>query len=112
MTRGGVLGGYEDLISSLADFSQRNLIDVVGFWSHFARADEPRSEFNQQQIEEFERKLEYAESQGVRPRLIHLANSAAALTNPLSHYNMLRLGIAMYGLSPDVNTMGSSTELG
>ena len=112
MTRGGVLGGYDDFITSVADLSQRGLIDVVGFWSHFARADEPRSEFNQQQIEEFERKLEYAESQGVRPRLIHLANSAAALTNPLSHYNMLRLGIAMYGLSPDVNTMGSSTELG
>ena len=112
MTRGGVLGGYEDFITLVADLSQRNLIDVVGFWSHCARADEPHSEFNQQQIDEFERKLAYAESHGVKPRLIHLANSAAALTNPLSHYNMLRLGIAMYGLSPDVNTMGSSTELG
>ena len=43
MTRGGVLGGYEEFITSVADLSQRNLIDVVGFWSHCARADEPHS---------------------------------------------------------------------
>ena len=112
MTRGGVLGGFEEFISEISELSERGQIDVVGFWTHFARADEPRSDFNQKQLKEFERKLTYAESHGVRPRLVHCANSAAALTNPDSYYNMLRLGIAMYGLSPDVKTMGSSADLG
>jgi len=43
---------------------------------------------------------------------VHFANSAAALSLPTAHRQMVRLGIAMYGLSPDVTTMGSSQDLG
>ena len=60
---------------------------------------------------EFESKLAQLIATGITPRYIHLANSAATLTNPNSHKNIVRLGIAMYGLSPDVNTLGSSQNL-
>ena len=49
---------------------------------------------------------------GVSSEYLHVANSAASLTNQDAHKNIIRWGIGLYGLSPDVNNMGSSTELG
>ncbi|MFM8446274.1 MAG: alanine racemase [Actinomycetota bacterium] len=43
--------------------------------------------------------------------MLHLSNSAATLTNPKSHFDLVRLGISMYGLSPDVEAMGDSKRL-
>jgi alanine racemase len=49
---------------------------------------------------------------GIIPKYVHLANSAATLTNPGVHNQIVRLGISMYGLSPDIKFMGSGEELG
>ena len=107
MTRGGLLGEWPEFLIAAKGAD----IEVVGFWSHFARADEPDEIANQSQILEFESKLAQLIATGITPKYIHLANSAATLTNPNSHKNIVRLGIAMYGLSPDVNTLGSSQNL-
>ena len=107
MTRGGLLGEWPEFLIAAKGAD----IEVVGFWSHFARADEPDEIANQSQVLEFESKLAQLIATGITPRYIHLANSAATLTNPNSHKNIVRLGIAMYGLSPDVNTLGSSQNL-
>jgi alanine racemase len=107
MTRGGLLGEWPEFLIAAKGAD----IEVVGFWSHFARADEPDEIANQSQILEFESKLAELIATGITPKYIHLANSAATLTNPNSHKNIVRLGIAMYGLSPDVNTLGSSQNL-
>ena len=107
MTRGGLLGEWPEFLIAAAGAD----IDVVGFWSHFARADEPGEIANQNQLIEFEGKLEELVAIGITPKYVHLANSAAILTNSSSHKNIVRLGIAMYGLSPDVKTMGSSQDL-
>jgi alanine racemase len=107
MTRGGLLGEWPEFLIAAAGAD----IDVVGFWSHFARADEPGEIANQNQLIEFEGKLEELIAIGITPKYVHLANSAAILTNSSSHKNIVRLGIAMYGLSPDVKTMGSSQDL-
>ena len=107
MTRGGLLGEWPEFLIAAKGAD----IEVVGFWSHFARADEPDEIANQSQMLEFESKLAQLIATGITPRYIHLANSAATLTNPNSHKNIVRLGIAMYGLSPDVNTLGSSQNL-
>lgn len=112
MSRGGALSHFEPLIQKIAHLVVKNEVDVVGFWSHFARADEPDSSFNETQRKEFAKKLAYAREHGVQPRLVHLANTAAALTQPDAFFNMVRLGIGMYGLSPDVATMGTSGDLG
>ena len=107
MTRGGLLGEWPEFLIAAKGAD----IEVVGFWSHFARADEPDEIANQSQMLEFESKLAELIAIGITPKYIHLANSAATLTNPNSHKNIVRLGIAMYGLSPDVNTLGSSQKL-
>lgn len=107
MTRGGLLGEWPEFLIAIRGAE----IEVVGFWSHFARADEPNEIANQKQLSEFEDKLAQLTEIGIVPKYVHLANSAAALTNPNSHKNIVRLGIAMYGLSPDVKTLGSSKEL-
>ncbi len=107
MTRGGLLGEWEEFLIAIKGAE----VDVIGFWSHFARADEPNESENISQMQEFEVRLTQLQGVGINPTHIHFANSAATLTNPSSHHNIVRLGISMYGLSPDVNTLGSSQTL-
>ncbi|HEY4898566.1 MAG TPA: alanine racemase [Candidatus Nanopelagicaceae bacterium] len=104
MRRGGVLNQWDDFIAFALE--HRDEYTFVGFWSHFARADEPESSFNANQQFEFENKLTSLKAVGFVPEIIHLSNSAASLSIPSANYQMIRLGIAMYGLSPDVNAMG------
>jgi alanine racemase len=49
---------------------------------------------------------------GVVPQLKHLANSAATMTNQSAAFDLVRTGIAMYGLTPDLEHLGTSTSLG
>ncbi len=107
MTRGGLLGEWPEFLIAIKGAE----VEVVGLWSHFARADEPDQIANQNQMSDFGIKLAELQANGITPKYVHLANSAAALTNSDSHKNILRLGIAMYGLSPDVTTLGTSLDL-
>ena len=107
MSRGGLLGEWPEFLIAIKGAD----LDVIGFWSHFARADEPDQIANQNQMTEFENKLFQLKEIGITPEYIHLANSAAALTNSGSHKDIIRLGISMYGLSPDVTNLGTSQEL-
>jgi len=77
---------------------------VEGLFTHFARADEPDKPTTEDQQDVFNRLLEEVTEAGLRPPIIHSANSAASLTRPGTHYDMVRAGIALYGLppSPDV----------
>jgi len=63
-------------------------------------------------VNAFEAKLIALQSTGISPRYIHYANSAATLLRFGATQNILRVGIAMYGLSPDVAFMGTSAGLG
>jgi alanine racemase len=74
--------------------------DVVGVWSHLACADDPDHPANAVQAARFVEALSVASEAGITPRLRHLANSAATLTNPATHYDLVRPGLAVYGLSP------------
>ena len=71
-----------------------------GVFTHFARADEGVPEPVQRQVERFEQALAALSSAGLRPPLIHAANSAATLGWPETHYDLVRVGIALYGLRP------------
>ena len=71
-----------------------------GTFTHFARADEGVPEPIQRQVERFEQALAALNSAGLRPPLIHAANSAAALGWPATNYDLIRVGIALYGLRP------------
>jgi alanine racemase len=108
MRRGGFLDEWNLFLEELA----KNLdkLQVIGLWTHFARADEPDEPTTLDQIREFDTYREDLKKIGVDPQIIHLSNSAATLTAPLAHRSMVRLGIAMYGLSPDVKTLGSASR--
>jgi len=111
MSRGGALGEWSELVRSAKAYQDSGLIKVIGIWSHFARADEAGHEFNKKQLENFKSAVAEAKSVGITPQVIHLSNSAAAINDADSHFDLLRLGIAIYGLSPDFSHMGSSEKL-
>jgi alanine racemase len=107
MTRGGFLGEWGKL-----DAHHVANIDIVGIFSHFARADEPEEKQNEEQRNRFKEMVATLESFGYTNIVRHLSNSAATLMDKESRFNMVRVGIAMYGLSPDVETLGDSASLG
>ncbi len=111
MSRGGALNEWSALVRRVAELSKGGGLEVIGIWSHFARADEPGNAFNDEQLRNFNARVSEARVAGIKPKILHLSNSAATLTNDSSHFDLVRLGIAMYGLSPDVNTMGGSEVL-
>ena len=76
------------------------LLRVTGVWSHFACADEPGHPSIARQLTAFHEALAYAEAAGVHPEVRHMANSPATLSVPESHFDLVRTGVAMYGLSP------------
>jgi alanine racemase len=74
-------------------------VALAGLWTHFATADEPDSEFFDEQLGRFRELAEPLKRE--HPELIlHAANSAATLRDPASHFDMVRCGIAIYGLDP------------
>jgi alanine racemase len=75
-------------------------VEIIGIWSHFAYADAPGHPTIARQLAAFREALDVAAALGVRPPVRHLANSAATLTLPDAHFDLVRPGIAVYGLSP------------
>jgi alanine racemase len=76
------------------------VIEHTGIWSHFVYADSPGHPTTAAQVERFAEALRVAERLGVVPDVRHLANSAATVTLPSAHFDLVRPGIAVYGLSP------------
>ena len=88
------------------------LLRITGVWSHFACADEPGHPSITRQLTAFHEALEYAEAAGVSPEVVrHIANSPAALSVPDSRFDLVRCGVAMYGLSP-APELGTPADFG
>lgn len=75
-------------------------LNLAGVFTHLACADEVAAPANAAQLESFARVLGELEAAGIRPPCTHAANSAGALAHPASRYDLVRLGIAIYGISP------------
>jgi alanine racemase len=91
---------WPDLVVGAAKAAAAGEVEIVGVWSHFAYADEPGHPTIARQIAAFSDALDVAARAGVQPQLRHLANSAATLTLPEAHFDLVRPGVAIYGLSP------------
>lgn len=91
---------WPELLRLVAKTRASDEVSVVGIWSHFAYADEPGHPTIGKQVSAFRAALDVAASAGIEPQLRHLANSAATLTLPEAHFDLVRPGIAIYGLSP------------
>jgi alanine racemase len=87
------------------------LVTVTGVWSHFACADEPRHPSVAAQLTAYQEALELAERAGLRPQVRHMANSPAALLVPESRFDLVRSGLATYGVSPAPDE-GSAADFG
>jgi alanine racemase len=75
-------------------------ITVAGLYSHLATADAPDPLTAGEQIQRFAKLVDALEADGARPPLVHLANSAATLAFPGIHFDMVRIGLAQYGIYP------------
>jgi alanine racemase len=86
--------------SALTRLRDEPALRLAGLWSHFAVADEPDHPFIAEQRERFARGLALAGELGATPDVVHLANSAATLSLPDTHYDVVRPGLSVYGLEP------------
>lgn len=75
-------------------------LELEGVWTHCAVADEPDNAFTALQLERFEAVVEELQAAGITVPLRHAANSAAAIAHPASRYDLVRCGIAVYGIPP------------
>ncbi len=83
-------------------------LELEGLWTHFAVADEPDDPFTGEQLDRFRRVLDELDTVGGRPPVVHVANSAATLTRPDTHADLVRCGIALYGVPPAPALAGSA----
>ncbi|PWI17495.1 alanine racemase [Streptomyces sp. Act143] len=102
---------WAELVSEALHAERAGLIRITGLWSHFACADEPGHPSIAAQLSTFREMVSHAEQAGVRPEVRHIANSPATLTLPEAHFDLVRTGVAVYGISPSPE-IGSSAELG
>jgi alanine racemase len=101
LARGGATAEmWPDLVTYAAKLAAEGTVEVVAIWTHLAHADNPGHPTTGRQVAAFREALDVAASAGVRPPLRHLANSAATLTLPDAHFDLVRPGIAVYGVSP------------
>jgi len=104
------LGSPPDMLDQLAAaLAKEPRIEIHALFTHFAFADQPDHPFIDEQLSRFADACEMLERHGIAPGFRHAANSAAALTRSDAHFDMVRLGIAMYGLSPGPKCDGAMT---
>jgi alanine racemase len=101
----------EALVAGLGRAQADGAVELVGVFSHFAYADAPDHPTVRAQQERFEGVVAQLERAGLVPHVRHLANSAATLTNPSAHYDLVRPGLSVYGLSP-VPDLGAPADFG
>lgn len=98
LSRNGVEGRLAaQLFERAAELERAGRLTVRGIWSHLANAGEAE---DRAQLARFEAALALATDAGLRPELRHLAATAGALTLPEARFDLVRLGIGVYGLSP------------
>jgi alanine racemase len=80
--------------------AERAELRLDGVWTHLAVADDPADGFTAEQCRRFDRFLDRLAGAGLRPGLVHAANSAGTLAHPSSHHGLVRCGIGLYGVAP------------
>lgn len=101
LSRNGISAAdYPALLTALARAQAAGAVRVRGLMSHLVHGDDPDNPFNAVQAQRLTGMREQAREQGVHFEVAHLSNSPAALTRPDLRFDMVRPGIALYGLSP------------
>jgi len=112
MGRNGVTSSeYPELLDAALEAQRDGAVAVVGLWSHLACADHPAQGANAAQLAAFRAAITHAETSGAQLEVRHLANSAATLLSPEYHFDLVRPGLATYGLTP-APEQGSALDFG
>ena len=110
MGRLGLLPG-EEALSFIEELFQVPQLEVEGLFTHFARADEEDKSYTLEQFVRFQGVAEAVRELGYSIPIIHTGNSAAAIDTPHLSYNMVRIGISLYGLYPTDEVNQSAVAL-
>lgn len=102
---------WPELTAAARAAEREGLIRVTGVWAHFSCADEPGHPSIDRELAVFRTALARAEDAGLTPEVRHIANSPGTLTLPESHFDLVRPGVAMYGISP-VPQVGGPEDFG
>jgi alanine racemase len=107
LNRNGVAPGqYPAMLTALRQAVAEDAVRPRGLMSHMVYADEPDNPINNVQAQRFSEMMTQARNHGVHFELAHLSNSSATMSRPDLAFDMVRPGIAVYGLSP-VPTLGA-----
>lgn len=99
MGRVGVLPG--DAVELVSYLKQLKGLELEGLFTHFALAEEVGGDFTNQQIAKFNAVVDKLKEKGIKFSLLHAANSAATLLHKQTYLNMVRVGLLLYGLTPN-----------
>lgn len=107
------VGATPDSIVELAGriVARSPQLSLGGVFTHLATADQPDPTFTNLQIDLFDRALDDLQRAGIDPGWVHIANSAGAIAHPRSRRDMVRVGIALYGIAPDTSMTDSCADL-
>jgi alanine racemase len=89
-----------DALALVDAIAARSELALEGICTHLAVADEPDNPYTHGQVESFGELLAALDDRGARPALVHVANSAGLIAHPESRYDLVRCGIALYGVPP------------
>ena len=90
----------EQAVDLAERITKRPELELEAVWTHCAVADEPGNAFTDRQLDVFEAVVADLEDAGLRPPMLHAANSAAAIDHPRARFDLVRCGIAVYGIAP------------
>lgn len=90
----------EDVLETIRALRALGRVEIEGLYSHYASADDLSSDAPEEQYARFVQFVEALRAEGLLPPIVHLSNSAGAMRYPERSFSAVRLGIALYGLSP------------
>ncbi|HEY8525965.1 MAG TPA: alanine racemase [Acidimicrobiales bacterium] len=89
-----------DAVAVVGDVASRPELRLEGVLTHLPVADEPDNPFTDEQLVRFGAVLDNLKAAGIDPGIVHMANSAGAIAHPATRFDMVRCGIAVYGIPP------------
>ena len=102
---GAVPDELEAMVEALREAGSR--LRLEGVWTHFAVADAPNDPFTAEQLRRFDSAIAQLREHGLNTEVVHAANSAGLLAHPDAHRDMVRTGIAIYGVPPSPELDGA-----
>src|SRR5919109_1143010 len=86
--------------SWIPELKKCSALKLEGVFSHFSHAESVEGDYTREQLDIFKRVIQLLRKEGLAPRLVHFANSAATITLPAAYFDMVRPGIMLYGVYP------------